>query len=104
MRKLLLTAFEPFGGESINPSLEVARQFENLNFSRALVQIAELPVDRHRAIDLAFELMRASRPDVMIMSAKRVGDTESIPSALRSTSTTFAFLIMSGINQRTNPS
>lgn len=73
MRKLLLTAFEPFGGESINPSLEVARQIENLNFSRALVQIAELPVDRHRAIDLALELMRASRPDVLIMLGEASG-------------------------------
>ena len=67
MKKLLLSAFEPFGGEGINPSLETARQMEKVDFSGATVRVAELPVDRYRAVVLAFELIRNERPDVVIM-------------------------------------
>ena len=67
MKRLLLTAFEPFAGESINPSLEAARQMEKVSFPGALVRVAELPVDRYRAIEIALELIRADRPDTVIM-------------------------------------
>lgn len=67
MKKLLLTAFEPFGGEGMNPSLEAARQMERVEFPGALVRVAELPVDRYRAVDIALDLIRASRPNIVIM-------------------------------------
>ncbi|MFY9571541.1 MAG: pyroglutamyl-peptidase I [Blastocatellia bacterium] len=67
MKKLLLTAFEPFAGESINPSTEAARQMERIDFPNARVRVAELPVDRHRAVDIALELLREDHPDVVIM-------------------------------------
>jgi len=67
MKKLLLTAFEAFGGEGLNASLETARQMEKLNFPDALVRVAELPVDRYRAVAKALELIRAGRPDIVIM-------------------------------------
>ena len=57
MKRLLLTAFEPFAGESINPSLEAARQMEKVSFPGALVRVAELPVDRYRAIEISLELI-----------------------------------------------
>jgi pyroglutamyl-peptidase len=73
VKKLLLTAFEPFAGEGINPSLETARQMEKIEFPDALVRVSELPVDRFRAVDLALELLRAGRPDIMIMLGEAGG-------------------------------
>ena len=73
MKRLLLTAFEPFGGETINPSLDTARQMERVDFPDAIVQIAELPVDRFRAVDMAVELIRAARPDIVIMLGEAGG-------------------------------
>ena len=73
MKKLLLTAFEPFAGESINPSLEAARQMEKIDFPDAVVQVAELPVDRYRAVELALELIRSSKPDIVIMLGEAGG-------------------------------
>lgn len=67
MKRLLLTAFEPFGGEGLNPSLETARQMQKVNFPDALVRVVELPVDRYRAVATALELIRAWRPDIVIM-------------------------------------
>jgi len=67
VKKLLLTAFEPFDGESINPSLEAARQMKKVDFQDAEVRVAELPVDRYRAVELALELLHSMKPDVVIM-------------------------------------
>ena len=73
VKKLLLTAFEPFGGERINPSLDAARQMEKVDFPNAVVRVAELPVDRFRAVDIALELVRAGRPDIVIMLGEAGG-------------------------------
>ncbi|MEK6288690.1 MAG: pyroglutamyl-peptidase I [Acidobacteriota bacterium] len=73
MKRLLLTAFEPFAGEGINPSLEAARQMDKIDFRDALVRIAELPVDRYRAVDMALELIRAGHPDIVIMLGEAGG-------------------------------
>ena len=73
MPKLLITAFEPFGGEEINPSLEAVRQISKLQFSDISVQTAVLPVDRYRAVDIALEILRVSRPDIVIMLGEAGG-------------------------------
>jgi len=67
VKNLLLTAFEPFAGETINPSAESARAIEAIEFSNARVRTAELPVDRYRAVDVALDLMRVHHPDIVIM-------------------------------------
>lgn len=73
MKKLLLTAFEPFAGESMNASLEAARQMEKIDFPDTVVQLAELPVDRYRAVEMAIELIRSSKPDIVIMLGEAGG-------------------------------
>lgn len=61
LTRLLLTGFEPFDGDSINPSLEIVRAMAG----RALV--AELPVDRDKAVTAALAAVEATRPDVVIL-------------------------------------
>jgi pyroglutamyl-peptidase len=38
-----------------------------ISFSDALVRVVELPVDRHHAVAKALDLLRADRPDFVIM-------------------------------------
>ena len=71
--KLLITAFEPFGGEQINPSLEAVRQIEKDRISNIAVLTAELPVDRYRAVDTALDLLMVNRPDIVIMLGEAGG-------------------------------
>ncbi|HXU37278.1 MAG TPA: pyroglutamyl-peptidase I [Blastocatellia bacterium] len=71
--KLMLTAFEPFAGEPINPSLEAARQMKKIDFADTYVRVVELPVDRFRAVAMALELIRASKPDIVIMLGEAGG-------------------------------
>jgi pyroglutamyl-peptidase len=73
LKRLLLTAFEPFGGENTNPSLEAARRIKQMNFDGASIRIEELPVDRYRAVAAALEALRAFRPDVVIMLGEAGG-------------------------------
>jgi len=67
MKKLLLTAFEPFNGETINPSLETARVIAKVDFPDAQIDILELPVDRFQAIEITLNRIRNIKPDVVIM-------------------------------------
>jgi pyroglutamyl-peptidase len=73
MKKLLLTAFEPFAGELINPSLEAARQMEKIDFRETGIHVAELPVDRYRAGEMALDLLRSIEPDIVIMLGEAGG-------------------------------
>ena len=67
MTKLLLTAFEPFAGETVNPSLDVARAIGSMHFANAQVDVVELPVARFQATDIAINRMRIAEPDVVLM-------------------------------------
>ena len=67
MKKIMITAFEPFAGEAINPSLEVARGIERMHFATAQIEVIELPVDRFQTADVAINHMRSSRPDIVVM-------------------------------------
>lgn len=67
MKKLLVTAFEPFDGELINPSLETINFLAEMKFAGAEIKTLELPVDRHRAISMAINLIREHQPDIVIM-------------------------------------
>jgi pyroglutamyl-peptidase len=67
MKKLLLTAFEPFAGETINPSTEVAKAIANLSFANAQVKSLVVPVDRFLAIEIALHQLREDKPDAVIL-------------------------------------
>ena len=73
MKKLLVTAFEPFAGEPLNPSLEAARQMEKVEFPETVIHVAELPVDQFRAVEMALELLRSNKPDIVIMLGEAGG-------------------------------
>jgi pyroglutamyl-peptidase len=73
VKKILLTAFEPFGGETINPSQEVVRSIGRLSFDGLQIETCELPVERFKAIALALERIRRFEPDVVIMLGEAGG-------------------------------
>jgi pyroglutamyl-peptidase len=66
-KKLLLTAFEPFDGETLNPSLEVVRALAGVQCAGAHIDVIELPVERFRAVDMALDHLCHVTPDVVVM-------------------------------------
>ena len=57
----------------MNPSLEAARHIKDLSFPGASVRVKELPVDRYRAIKVALETLRKTRPEIVIMLGEAGG-------------------------------
>ena len=73
MKKLLLTAFEPFNGQIINPSLEAARAMKTAHFSGAQIEVLELPVHRFEAIETTLSYLHQYQPDIVIMLGEAGG-------------------------------
>ena len=65
MKKLVIFAFEPFGGETINPSLEILRLLPDAIGEYRIIKMS-LPVVFGEAADLAIELVRSEGADAVI--------------------------------------
>lgn len=63
--KILLTAFDPFGGESTNPALEAVKLVCPSNVSADIVKL-EVPTVFHKSIKVVQEAMEREHPDVVL--------------------------------------
>jgi len=63
--KILLTGFEPFGGEEINPSFEVLKLLPDNFCGHSLIK-RQLPTSYEGSIKAAITLLEAERPDVVL--------------------------------------
>ena len=76
--KILLTAFEPFGGEIVNPSLEALARLPETVRSARLLRLT-LPVVFGRSADLAIEAMAAEQPDAVLCLGQAGGRSGLTP-------------------------
>lgn len=63
--KILITGFEPFGGEKVNPSFEAVKKLQNKICDADIVK-AQIPTVFHRSIEELEKLINAEQPDVVI--------------------------------------
>jgi pyroglutamyl-peptidase len=77
--KLLLTAFEAFGGQTINASQETARALRDWPFQEVQLELLELPVERFRAIEMTRDAISLHRPDCIIMLGEAWGRSVITP-------------------------
>ena len=73
---ILLTGFEPFGGESVNPSWEIARALDGWVCEGRTVRAARLPCafgDALRALD---DALAAHRPELVVCLGQAGGRAE----------------------------
>ncbi|MBU9868406.1 MULTISPECIES: pyroglutamyl-peptidase I [Rahnella] len=66
MRKVLVTGFEPFGGERVNPSWEVVKQLGDLELSGAQIVVRQLPCVFGKAIDALNAAIDEVLPEMVI--------------------------------------
>ena len=71
--RVLLTGFEPFGGESINPSWLSARALEGAEIGGARVSARELPCVFGAAVDVLGRAIRELDPIVVICAGQAGG-------------------------------
>ena len=76
MTTILLTGFEPFGGESVNPSWEIARALDGWACEGRTVRAVQLPCAFGDALGRLDEALAAHRPELVVCLGQAGGRTE----------------------------
>lgn len=76
--KVLLTGFDPFGGESINPALEAVKKVSN-SISGAEVIKVEIPTVFRKSIEKIETALETHKPDIVICVGQAGGRFEVTP-------------------------
>jgi pyroglutamyl-peptidase len=63
---VLVTGFDPFGGESINPAFEATRKLDGATIAGAKVHTGEIPTIRYQCIAKVQKYMAAYQPEIII--------------------------------------
>ena len=63
--KILITAFDPFGGESVNPALEAVKQMKEEIAGARLIKL-EIPTVFGKSAERLHEAMTAEKPDAVL--------------------------------------
>lgn len=79
MKKVLLCGFEPFGGESRNPSWEVAQQIAAAPPEGTTVTALRLPVIRFEAVARVIAAIEVERPELVIALGQAGGRSRVTP-------------------------
>ncbi len=84
MPRVLLTGFEPFGGETVNPSADAVRaaaEAAAAGWGGADLELraAVLPVELSRALPVLAELLESFRPDLVVGFGQAGGRTGITP-------------------------
>jgi pyroglutamyl-peptidase len=77
MDPILLTGFEPFGGETLNPSWEAVRALDGVRFQDRSVVAACLPVEFEAASHRLRELIAATHP-CLVLCVGQAGGRERL--------------------------
>jgi pyroglutamyl-peptidase len=75
MKKVLITGFEPFGGELINPSYEAIKNINRRHLDCELF-ILEVPTEFYNSSKIVIETMHKIEPDVIILVGQAGGRKE----------------------------
>lgn len=79
MKTVLLTGFEPFGGDTLNPSGEIARQLDGMQLGGWQVRGAVLPCVFGKSARKLERLMEETRPELVIGLGLANGRAEITP-------------------------
>ncbi len=77
-RKLLITGFDPFGGESINPSWEAVRSLPDTVGTYSVTKLC-IPTEFDRAAQCVLECAKELSPDVIICVGQAGGRVAVTP-------------------------
>ncbi len=78
-QRVLLTGFEPFGGENTNPSMEIAKALDGHHGNGFSIHSSILPVVQHHSVRRVVELIKEIKPDMVIALGVAVGRTAITP-------------------------
>lgn len=80
MKKILITGFEPFGGEKINPAYEVVKNLGKID-GVELIKL-EIPTVFQKASKLIFDKIEEVKPDAILSIGQAGGRTSITPEVM----------------------
>jgi len=66
LKTVLLTGFEPFGGESINPSWQAVKQLHGQTINDHQVECVELPCEFGRSLEHLYQAIEKHQPSLVL--------------------------------------
>ncbi|MGR6861414.1 pyroglutamyl-peptidase I [uncultured Aliivibrio sp.] len=79
MKKILITGFEPFGNDKINPALEAVRLIAGRKLNGGEISICQVPVVRYKSIDVVKQAIEDQQPYAVITVGQASGRTAITP-------------------------
>jgi len=76
--KILITAFDPFGGDKVNPALEAVKLMKDTIAGAQIVKL-EIPTVFNKSIDLVVKTIDEVHPDVVLNVGQAGGRFEVTP-------------------------
>lgn len=76
--KILITAFEPFGGETINPAQEAVRALDERIAGAELINLT-VPVAFGKSVETVFRAMKEAQPDAVLCVGQAGGRSAVTP-------------------------
>ena len=76
--KILITAFDPFGGDKINPALEAVKLMRDEIAGATIIKL-EIPTVFHESIEKVVDTMLRENPDVVLNIGQAGGRFEVTP-------------------------
>lgn len=81
MKQLLITGFDPFGGETVNPSWEAVKQLDNTIGSYQLTKL-QLPTVFGKAADALLSVAKELQPDAILSIGQAGGRAGITPEVI----------------------
>lgn len=79
MKTILITGFEPFGGETVNPALEAVKQLSSYVMDGVRIITCAVPVVRYESIETVVRAIEAQHVDAVITVGQAAGRTAVTP-------------------------
>ena len=73
--KILVTGFDPFGGEKINPAIESVKKLSDTIAGAQIVKL-EIPTVCHRSLAVIDQAIQEHNPDVVLSIGQAGGRTD----------------------------
>lgn len=77
--KVLITGFDPFGGETVNPALEAVKRLDGIEIAGAKVVTREIPTVRVKSIAALKRAIEDVQPEIVIAVGQAGGRMEITP-------------------------
>lgn len=65
MKTILVTGFDPFGGESINPAWESVKKLGEIESDRYKVEVRQIPTVFDQSIEYLYAAIEETKPDIV---------------------------------------